>query len=133
MALRDPGVGLLAEAFELLREADRMHRQFFTVSLGQPRPAWQPPVDIVESGSTLVIHVALPGVAAQSLEIGTDGASLHISGVRRLPAVRGERIHRLEIPYGRFERQIGLPAGRYELLNQELADGCLVLRLQRID
>ena len=133
MPLRDPGMGLLAEAFELLSEADRMHRRFFTVSLGQPRPAWQPPVDIVESGPALVIHVALPGVPAQSLEITTDGASLRIAGVRRLPAVRGERIHRLEIPYGRFERTIGLPPGRFELRSHELVDGCLVLKLHRID
>lgn len=133
MALRDPGMGLLAEAFELLREADRMHRQFFTVSLGTADRAWQPPVDMVESGRTLVIWVALPGVPAEALEIATDGASLHIRGARRLPAARGQRIHRLEIPYGRFERRIGLPNGRFELVGKELADGCLVLTLQRIE
>jgi HSP20 family molecular chaperone IbpA len=36
---------------------------------------------------------------------------------------------RLEIPYGRIERRIDLPAGRYELVGSELLDGCLRVRL----
>jgi HSP20 family molecular chaperone IbpA len=128
MTLREPGMGLLTEAFELLREADRMHRQFFTVSLGRSGPAWEPPVDMVERDGYLVIVVALPGVARQALEIATDGMSLHVAGTRRVPP---GRIHRLEIPQGRFERRIALPVGRFELLSQELADGCLVLELRR--
>jgi HSP20 family molecular chaperone IbpA len=129
MALREPGMGLLTEAFELLRDADRMHRQFFTVSLGHPGPTWEPPVDMVEHEGYLVIVVALPGVTRQALEIATDGMSLRVSGLRRIPA---GRIHRLEIPHGRFERRIALPVGRFELLSQNLADGCLVLELRRI-
>jgi HSP20 family protein len=38
-------------------------------------------------------------------------------------------LHRLEIPYGRFERRIALPGGRYELLERSYTNGCLVLRL----
>jgi HSP20 family molecular chaperone IbpA len=129
MAMREPGMGLLTEAFELLREADRMHRQFFNVSLGQRGPSWEPPVDVVEREGALVIVVALPGVAPQALEIATDGMSLHVAGLRHIP--RGH-IHRLEIPHGRFERRIALPVGRFELLSKELVDGCLVIELRRI-
>jgi HSP20 family molecular chaperone IbpA len=129
MAMREPGMGLLTEAFELLREADRMHRQFFTVSLGRSGASWEPPVDVMERDGHLVIVVALPGVARHALEIVTDGASLHVLGVRRIPA---GHIHRLEIPHGRFERRVALPPGRFELLNQDLVDGCLVLELRRI-
>jgi hypothetical protein len=42
---------------------------------------------------------------------------------------RQARIVRLEIPYGRIERRIELPPGRYELLGQECLDGCLRIRL----
>ena len=52
--------------------------------------------------------------------------------LRPLAAASGQRIHRLEIPYGRFERQIELPAGRYEIDGRELANGFLVLRLRRL-
>ena len=42
-----------------------------------------------------------------------DAEMLWIAGQRRLPAAaRAAIIHRLEIPYGRFERQIRLPSAR---------------------
>ena len=37
----------------------------------------------------------------------------------------------LEIPHGRFERRLALPPGRWELVAQELANGCLQLLLAR--
>ncbi len=132
MPLRETGSSLLAEAIELLCEADRMHRQFFTLQLGRSNPSWTPPVDIVESEHGIVIRVALPGVEPHALDVSTDGANLHVAGLRPLNARRGETIHRLEIPYGRFERQIELPPGRYEIDGRELIDGCLVLRLRRL-
>jgi HSP20 family protein len=132
MPPRDPGSALLADALELLREADRMHRQFFTLPLGRRTPCWEPPVDIVERDRTLVIRVALPGVPESALQVSTDGSSLMVAAVRRQSASAGDTIHRLEIPYGHFERRIALPSGRYELLSRELADGCLVLMLRRV-
>ena len=115
----------------MLREADRMHRQFFTLARGHDGPCWEPPLDVVEDGGMLVVRVALPGVAAQDIEVRSDGARLSVVGGRRLPAPRTATIHRLEIPYGRFERTIDLPPGRYELGARELVDGCLVLALRR--
>jgi HSP20 family molecular chaperone IbpA len=132
MPPRDPGAGLFAEALDLLREADRMHRQFFTLPLGRREPCWEPPVDIVERGGALAIRVALPGVPERALEVSTDGISLRVVGMRRQSVARGDTIHRLEIPYGRFERRIALPPGRFELVSRELVDGCLVLTLRRI-
>jgi HSP20 family molecular chaperone IbpA len=41
-------------------------------------------------------------------------------------------IHRLELPYGRFERRIELPPGRYEVVQRELIDGCLTLSLRKL-
>jgi HSP20 family molecular chaperone IbpA len=132
MPIRDPGAGLLLEAIELLNEADRMHRQFFTLSLGRRGPCWEPPVDVFERGRMLVIRVALPGVPADAIEVGSDGRSLRVSGQRRFTASAGDVVHRLEIPYGHFERRIELPPGRYELVGRDVVDGCLELRLERI-
>lgn len=133
MTLRDPGTGILADALELLREADRMHRTFFTVPLGRPVPAFEPPIDMVERRGALLIRVALPGVLAASVEVATDGVRLHVVGVRKLDAGPGDTIHRLEIPHGRFERRIDLPVGRFEVTGRELVDGCLLLHLRRVD
>lgn len=132
MAYGDPRLEFIDDALALLREADRMHRQFFTVALGRSGSCWEPPVDIVESPRALVIRVALPGVPAEAIEVQTDGARLHVRGSRPLRAGPGDTIHRLEIPHGRFERSIELPAGRYELVQRELVDGCLLLALRRL-
>jgi HSP20 family protein len=133
MARSDIPSGFLADAFEMLRDADRVHRRFFTVSLAAPGPCWEPPVDLVESSGHLLIQVALPGVRPESLEVRTDGASLHVTAARRLNAARGDVIHRLEIPYGRFDRRIELPRGRYEIGRRELADGLLTIELLRAE
>ena len=114
----------------MLREADRMHRQFFTLALGQGGPCWEPPIDIVEDRQTVVVRVALPGVSPDEVEVRTDGSHLSVAG--RRPLTAGSTIHRLEIPYGRFERTIDLPAGRYEIGGREFVDGCLVLALRRV-
>lgn len=115
----------------MLREADRMHRQFFTLGRGHGGPCWEPPIDIVEDARGLVVRVALPGVPAQNIEVHTDGVHLSIVGERRLVASRDATIHRLEIPYGRFERVIDLAPGRFEVVARDLVDGCLVLALRR--
>ena len=133
MAMRDRRTGLSTDAVELLREADRMHRQFF--GLGPARgagPTWEPPVDVIESEGALTIRVALPGAAAGTVEVTSDGTSLHVAAQRPLAARHGDAIHQLEIPYGRFERRIALPAGRFEMVGRDLVDGCLVLTLQRL-
>jgi HSP20 family molecular chaperone IbpA len=132
MASREFGSGLLAEAIELLREADRMHRQFFTLAPARSGPCWEPPVDIVESERAVVVRVALPGVAPQAVEVTTNGVHLRVVGVRPMSAGRGEAVHRLEIPFGHFERRVDLPAGAYEMVSREMVDGCLVLTLRRL-
>ena len=129
MPVRD--TRLLDEAFDMLREADRLHRQFMTIALGRPGPCWEPPIDIVENAQALLVRVALPGVVPADVEIRTDGVHLSVVGRRPL-AVAGATIHRLEIPYGRFERTIELPPGRYDLAQREFADGCLLIELRRL-
>lgn len=132
MARGDPRLEFIDDALALLREADRMHRQFFTVALGRTGACWEPPVDIIESGHTLLLRVALPGVPAEAVEVKSDGERLHVRGTRPLRAGAGDTIYRMEIPHGCFERTIDLPAGRYELVERDLVDGCLVLMLRRL-
>jgi HSP20 family molecular chaperone IbpA len=87
---------------------------------------------VFESERDLLIVVALPGVDAQDIEISSQAGVLLVAGVRRLPAaVRGTEIVRLEIPQGRFERRIRLPAARWELNRSSLVNGCLVINLTK--
>lgn len=120
------------EALSMLDRAQRLQRQFFTHDI----VSWEPPVDIVEADGALLVHVALPGVSADAITIALDSAGITISALRAFPC-RGEggQIHRLEIPYGRFERQIGLPLGDpytpLELAGKRFENGLLTLTFRR--
>ncbi|HPQ96095.1 MAG TPA: Hsp20/alpha crystallin family protein [Thiolinea sp.] len=132
MPIRDPNQ-MWAEACALLAEAERLQRQFFRPVPKASAPTWEPPVDMLETASSLQITVALPGVAPERLEVHLAGGQLIVSGLRPLPVQRqGVRVHRLELPHGRFERRIPLPAGHYELAGHGLIHGCLQLNLRKI-
>ena len=117
-----------SEALSMLDRAERLQRQFFHHAAA----AWEPPVDITESAGELQVQVALPGVPADSIAIALDPAGLTVSAARPFPCSDDtQNIHRIEIPYGRFERQIGLPLGDpyapLELVEKKLTDGVLTL------
>lgn len=122
-----------AEACELLDRADRLHRQFFRLGGQGGQPAWEPPIDVFESNRDLRIVVALPGVAPEDVRIVVREGVLIVTGERPLPAERSWVIHRVEIPQGRFERQIGLPPGRFEMTRRDLENGCVTLVLRKLD
>ena len=126
------------EALSVLDRADRMHRQFFISGTPLVAPSWEPPVDVVETEDELRIHIALPGVAADSITIAIDSGGVVVSALRQFPCRdHGAQIHRVEIPYGRFERRIGLPLddpySPIELAGRTLSDGVLTLVFRRKD
>jgi HSP20 family protein len=132
MPLRKLEFWMWAEACEKLDRADRLHRQFFRPAvLTVKRPAWEPPVDVYETEDEFIILMALPGVSPENVSIILEDNRLLISGRRNLP-IRGEAlIRRLEIPYGRFERDIELPPGYFEVGAHELIQGCLFITLRK--
>jgi HSP20 family protein len=120
-----------SEACDSLARAERLHRQFF-----QPRRpgTWEPPVDILETEREVLLFFALPGVSIDKVEAIIDGADLVVAGTRVLPAqLRTAIIHRIELPKGRFERRVRLPAGRYRDVARAAADGCLVITLRKAE
>jgi HSP20 family protein len=124
------------EALSLLEQADRLHRQFFRVAGAESAPTWEPPVDVVESEALLKVHVALPGVSPDSITIMLEPGGVVVSALRAFPCREsGVHIHRIEIPYGRFERRIALPLHDpympIELAAKELVDGLLILTFRR--
>jgi HSP20 family molecular chaperone IbpA len=130
MRSRDLSTWMWGDALSLLEEAERLHRQFVRASLSEAR-SWEPPVDVVESEDAVTVYVALPGVPAAAIVAGFDPGGITVSGIRALPAGRAARIHRIEIPYGRFQRRIALPMHALEPAAQQLVDGCLVLTFRK--
>src|SRR5215471_16859149 len=119
MTYRDPR-WVWAEALELLREAGQIQRHFFQLGAAEA-PAWEPAVDLYETGNGLTLEVALePGTVV-------------VRGERAFPLQQGRTvIYRLEIPYGRFERRVPLPPGQYQLTDRRLENGCLTIALRRL-
>lgn len=123
-----------ADALDLITRADRLHRQFFQRTLSASGPTWEPPLDMFETDAGLTLLVALPGVPPDQLQVIVDGRALCVTGNRPWPAeCASAAIRRLEVPHGRFERWIDLPPGFFQLEHQALANGCLTLRLRRLE
>ena len=134
MSSRHPNDWMWAEACEMLDRAERLHRQFFRIApSATPKPIWEPPIDVVETEAEVAIIVALPGVEPGQIEVVIEGELLRVSGTRGIPGVyRSGSIHRMEIPYGRFERQIGLKWKRLNLTRRDFANGCLMLVFDKL-
>jgi HSP20 family protein len=134
MNSRDLSNLMWGEALSLLEQADRLHRQFCRPAAALAL-AWEPPVDVIETADAVSVHVALPGAVADSVLIDLEPGAITISARRLFPLDSSEnlpaRVHALEIPYGRFERRIGLPMQALTLTGRKLQDGCLTLTFSK--
>jgi HSP20 family protein len=124
-----------SEACEMLARAERMHRALFRPAPAQAQlPAWEPPVDILETEFEVLALVALPGVDPDNAQAVIEDGDLVIAGTRVLPEqLRTATIHRLELPQGRFYRRLRLPAGHYAGVRRAAVGGCLVITLQKVE
>ncbi len=130
---RSPTDLMWGQAFDLIEQAERMHRQFFRLTASARRHAvWEPPVDVFEDEREVIIVIALPGVAPEAVEVSTESAALVVRAECPLPFAGSRRaVRRLEIPYGYFERRIPLPDVRLEAGTRESRDGLLILKLRK--
>jgi HSP20 family molecular chaperone IbpA len=124
-----------SEACAMLARAERLNRQFFRPARSvRQLPAWEPPVDVLETDQEVLVLVALPGVDPDSVEVDIEGSELVFAGVRVLPPeLQTAVIHRLELPQGRFERRVPLPAGRYANVTRSAGSGLLLITLQKVE
>ncbi len=119
------------EACSLIEEAERRHRHFFEL-LAAPaaEPVWEPPVNILVAPTELLLQIALPGAEAADVSVQLTPGTIQIDAHVAPPAFAARtHIERLEIPYGHMRRRVALPPGRYRLIENQLRNGCLYLRL----
>lgn len=117
-----------AKACAAMERAERLRRQFFHHNA----PHWEAPIDVFETDNALTILIALPGVELETVKVTLNTGTLIVTGERPLPhELQQARILRMEIPYGRFERRIELPPLPFEISGRHLANGCLLLRLEK--
>ena len=121
-----------SEALQMLAQAERLQRQVFRPQGAALRVTWERPVDVLETEHEVLILAALPGVDVEQVEAVIENGALIIAGERTLPAaLKTAVIHRLELPQGRFERRIDLPAGVYGDVQRFAINGCLVITLTK--
>lgn len=120
------------DAVAILTRTENLNRRFFQPRRGDKPSSWEPPVDILELETEVLILVALPGVNPDHVEAEIDRDMLIVSGRRNHPQqLRDAIIHRLEIPQGGFHRNIPLPAGTYTGISRTAFHGCLVFSLHK--
>jgi len=128
-------------ANNLLQQAERIHRNFLQIAAGasyrasQGRtPSWEPPVNVVETDDSLWVISALPGVAADRVDVRLEGRELVIAGERPLPRCCDDGELKIwEIPLGRFERRLSVVCGDKPLSVGEISlhDGLLIIELRK--
>ena len=72
--------------------------------------AWQPPVDIYEDESSVIIKAELPDVDQKDIEVKIEDNTLILRGERKQDnSIRKENYHRIERFFGSFQRSFALP------------------------
>lgn len=96
---------------------------------------WTPAATLVESEDALTLHVQLPGVKADEIDIQASREVVAVSGSRPVLEVgEGENIRRNEFRYGGFRRVVSLPeAIDHTAVSANYEAGILVLHLPKAE
>jgi HSP20 family protein len=92
--------------------------------------AW-PAIDVFERNGALVVKADIPGMTAKDIEVNVTEDGISISGERsEEKEVKEKDYYRCERSYGRFMRQVPLPAGAdREKAQANFKDGVLEITL----
>ena len=106
---------------ELLRDAQP--------TTPQPSTTFVPAADIFETAQGFELHLALPGVAKDTVSLDFQDNQLVVSGNRPAPATEGENVpqlRRVETHFGEFRRAFRLPETvNVKNISAEMVDGLL--------
>lgn len=87
-------------------------------------------LDALRRGDDIWVHVDLPGVKSENLEISVERNVLTISAEREWQREEGDRVYMSERARGSFRRQLQLGEGLdLDHLEADLHDGVLTLRI----
>jgi HSP20 family protein len=126
---------MLTERFAPLFELQRDLNRF----LGPGGAAFAPAADVLASEEEVVVHVDVPGLSADELDIELENDVLTVRGQRAFPyggegggAEGGYAWQLIERSFGTFERVLRVPAGLDpDAIEATVADGVLTLRIPK--
>ena len=95
---------------------------------------WAPPVDIYETDRNIILKAELPGMDKKDIEVEVKDNILILKGDRRFEkGVQEEKYHRMERPYGIFQRVFTLPyLVNKDEVKAKYHDGVLEIVLQKV-
>jgi len=94
---------------------------------------WKPTVDVSENDKELLVHCELPGLRRDEVNIEVDDGVLTLSGERKhVEKTKGEKYHKIERFYGKFQRSFTLPDNvDVTAIQACFCDGVLELRVPK--
>ena len=126
----------LRNVASLQDEMERVFRQAVGDRQGaSPAGAFSPALDVEETEDGFTLHVELPGVSAEDVEVSLEENVLTISGERSFYGERdAEGFRRIERHFGRFHRAVRLP-DRVDADRVEAAyrDGMLTIQVPKAE
>ncbi|MDT7568617.1 MAG: hypothetical protein QOG76_7241 [Pseudonocardiales bacterium] len=112
--------------FDPFRQAERLAEQVLS-GVGAPRGM---PMEALRRGDEFLVHLDVPGVAAQDVEVTIERNVVIVRAHRSPMRQDGDEIIADERPYGEFTRQLMLGENlEAEGLSAALNDGVLMLRI----
>ena len=124
---------------DIEKARSEMDRLLDTFLFGKPKTSgfaeeeWQPPVDVAETESELVVNVEVPGVDPRDIDVSLSAETLFIKGEKRPETEEeGEDYHLLERNYGSFTRSVHLPVQvQREKISASYKNGVLTVVLPK--
>ena len=106
---------------------------FFVQPAERAKAAWQPAADLYRLPTGWLVKLELAGVHPDDVQLTLRGRTLVISGKRRDCSMEaGCRQARMDIEYGRFERDIELPGDWVRAtIETQFEHGMLLIRILR--
>ncbi|MDD5168000.1 MAG: Hsp20/alpha crystallin family protein [Syntrophales bacterium] len=95
---------------------------------------WRPHTDIYETPEEILVIMDLAGIPRDEIHLEVGRKAIKIFGKRDQKAIAGTSRYRLaEIPYGYFERHLGLPAAvDTDHIEATYKDGLLEIRMMKL-
>lgn len=119
-------------------EIERFMRQAFGQAVGeQPvsAGAWTPALDVEESEEGFTLHLEVPGVDPDAVEVSLEDNVLTVAGERSFYDERtSENFRRVERRFGRFHRSVRLPDRvAADHVEATYRDGILTIRVPKAE
>jgi HSP20 family protein len=126
----------LRDVSSLQDEVERMFRQAFgDREAASTAGAFTPALDVEETEEGFTLHIELPGVAADDVEVSLEENVLSVAGERRFYEEKeAEGFRRIERHFGRFHRAVRLPDRvDPEGVSASYRDGMLTITVPKAD